>query len=245
MRDRILYFVFKYFGDWERVYDAIQDQEEVDLESLKNINSGLEEDYITILDEEYPEKLKLIDKPPFVLFLRGDKSLLKDLDKYWYFGSYQTKWYLKIANAHKIQLENLGCSIITGYTDTFERKLVDSLQLRKSIIIKDSGIDSFSNIDEEKQKRLADENLIVSEYPGNSTPSLHSWKMSNRIKAGLSKGMIIPNSSSKGYLMDALKETLNQKLNVYCFHHDNDKESKNSSLILNGATKFDNINKKF
>lgn len=55
-------------GDWQRTFDYIRYKrpmsEELIAETLADIDA---DDYITIVDEDYPEALKKVDKPPFVI----------------------------------------------------------------------------------------------------------------------------------------------------------------------------------
>lgn len=65
-RERLIALHIKYEGDWDAIYENIRD---------KNIPDDLEkcvEDvdldmYCTILDEDYPQRLKQRFKPPFVI----------------------------------------------------------------------------------------------------------------------------------------------------------------------------------
>ena len=65
MNDILAYFAIKYNGDWDEIYSAINRKEKVDLEEKFILLSKCGK-YITLLDNEYPSKLKGIYKPPFV-----------------------------------------------------------------------------------------------------------------------------------------------------------------------------------
>ena len=71
MKDVILYFACKYFGDWERIYDALEKQEEIDFDEIELLKKEYENMYITVLDAEYPMELKkLIDLHSYY-FIKG------------------------------------------------------------------------------------------------------------------------------------------------------------------------------
>ena len=75
MRNFLIYFAIKYSGDFDKIYQAIINKELVeqkDIEQIKRSNISA----VTILDLEYPNSLKTCYKPPFVLFYKGDISLL-------------------------------------------------------------------------------------------------------------------------------------------------------------------------
>lgn len=78
MKELLLYLSLKYNGDFDKIYSALQLREKVDGD-LKNklFNDFYSRDcsYTTLVSEDYPDKLKQISCPPFVVFYRGDLSL--------------------------------------------------------------------------------------------------------------------------------------------------------------------------
>jgi DNA processing protein len=75
-RDILIYLAIKYSGDWSLIYQAIKNKEKVDLEDVEIVCKKYQNSVITIMDKDYPLKLKNIYHPPFVIFYKGDKSLL-------------------------------------------------------------------------------------------------------------------------------------------------------------------------
>lgn len=56
-------------GDWDAIYKVLRDKEYIDEDfSLDGVDTS---QYVTLLDEEYPQWLKQSYKPPFVL-MKGD-----------------------------------------------------------------------------------------------------------------------------------------------------------------------------
>lgn len=76
MREILAYLSIKYNGDWDKIYQAITNKEQVNKEEVKKVVSELNVDFIDLLDERYPQILKQVYKPPFVLFYKGDLNLL-------------------------------------------------------------------------------------------------------------------------------------------------------------------------
>lgn len=74
-RKILLALCLKYDNDWNRVRTALQNKEELTDEDLARVDS-FTGNYITILDENYPDRLKRKFKPPFLLYYDGDISLL-------------------------------------------------------------------------------------------------------------------------------------------------------------------------
>ena len=58
----------KYDGVWEKIYEAVKNKEEIDVNKYMEILEKSKYGWLTLLDEGYPEKLKKVQKPPFCLF---------------------------------------------------------------------------------------------------------------------------------------------------------------------------------
>lgn len=79
MRDILIYFSLKYNGDFNKIYEALNVKEKTN----QDLATELFRDYgntkaITIVDENYPEILKGMNSPPFVLFYEGNLELLRN-----------------------------------------------------------------------------------------------------------------------------------------------------------------------
>ena len=60
MREVLLYFSLLYKGDFNRIYKAVASKEKVDENKFKELKKNLKSQYITIIDEDYPKKLKIL-----------------------------------------------------------------------------------------------------------------------------------------------------------------------------------------
>lgn len=241
MEDIILYFACKYFGDWERIYDALEKQEDIDFDEIEELKEKYNGQYTTVLSNDYPSALKHIDKPPFVLFYKGNKELLKVKNKIWYFGSYYDDSFNKLAIKHMSDFNKEDVVLVTGYTNDFERRLVNNIDPKGSIIVRDSGIDSYINMTKIEEKLFTQNNLIVSEYPDKVIPSLYTWEVSNKIKTGLSEGMFLLNSLKEKMTFKLIADTIDEKREIFCYNKEVDNKSHNSILINKGAYAINNI----
>jgi DNA processing protein len=162
----LLYFSIKYHGDWDQIYDALERKEKVDREEVLKTEKDLKCKYITILDNEYPNKLRNSHRPPFVLFYAGNAKLL--------LASY------KIAGLITSQEQNYdpedikkACSTIKEYrlvpalkfdagaTEVFVEECVNN-SIQTICIIEDSITSSLANHPIFK-KVIKDGGVIVSE----------------------------------------------------------------------------------
>ncbi len=241
MRDIIFYFANKYFGDWERIYDAIELQEDVDFNLLEELKEEHEGTYVTVMDDDYPQELKLIERPPFVLFYKGNKELLNKRNKYWYFGSYVKDEFKNVMNEHKNQSDDCYLTLVSGYSSEFERSYLNSIEVKGMVIVKDSGIDSYVNMTKIEETLFIKDNVIVSEYPNRVTPSMYTWEMSGRIKSGLSRGLFLLNTLKERLTFKLISSTIDQQRRVYCYNEIIDSESHNSVLVSKGAYAITNM----
>ena len=69
IKDKIVYYAYKYEGDWSKISLAIKSNEEVKQIKYKD-------NFITFFDDLYPIELRKLRFPPWVIFYKGDISLL-------------------------------------------------------------------------------------------------------------------------------------------------------------------------
>ena len=74
----LLYLSLKYSGDHLKITEAIDRQEKIDPDLQEKLLSNFNSSYITILSDDYPEKIKSSENPPYVLFYRGNIDLLTE-----------------------------------------------------------------------------------------------------------------------------------------------------------------------
>ena len=79
-REILLALSIKFNGDWQQIYSAIQSKYELLSDEADTLIASLPSDlsYVTIIDNDYPENLKAAYKPPFVLFYKGNLSLINN-----------------------------------------------------------------------------------------------------------------------------------------------------------------------
>lgn len=77
-RKILFYLSQKYKGNWDKIYKAVSNHEDVEEEDIEKALVEEKYSFITILDNEYPEWLKQTYKPPFVLYYEGNLKSLRD-----------------------------------------------------------------------------------------------------------------------------------------------------------------------
>ena len=172
--------------------------------SIKDFETGLENlgiDYITIESEKYPKQLKEIFDPPTVLYCKGDISLFnKDAlaivgtrvcSRY---GVEQTKIFSKA-------LSKAGFVIVSGLAEG-----IDGIAQQecinnggKTIAVLAGGLNHiYPSINQNLAKEIVKKGgLLISENPPSYMPKGYNFVQRNRIIAGLSLGVFVPEASEK------------------------------------------------
>jgi len=156
---------------------------------------------ITIFDQEYPTLLKEIYQPPWILYAKGDISLLNKGTKLAVVGSrQQTEYGENAINYLFPKIIEKDIIIVSGLA-----KGIDTIAHQTAIRCGGRTIGviagGFNHIYPESNKRLADEmmenHLIISESPPNTKPDRWQFPIRNRVISGISMGTFIVQAKSR------------------------------------------------
>lgn len=149
---------------------------------------------MTILDEDYPHLLAHSHKPPLILYYRGNKALLNDLNLA-VVGSRNHSIYAEHTVDYIVKpLIKRNFCIVSGLALG-----VDSLAHRaalthggKTIAVLGCGLNiNYPKQHTELQQLLEQTNLVISEYPKDTPALRHHFPMRNRIIANLAAATLI------------------------------------------------------
>lgn len=150
-RNLLAYLAVKYSQNWDNIYTAIKNKEDVDNETIEGTLNTLKGKYVTIIDDDYPEELKHIFRPPFVIFLnQEDQTRLNDMSSKLYCSEYE--FGDNITNPYEVGLAE---AIKLNLKDEFESafNMLISIGFNESIavaqtlrLIKDHETNIFGDI---------------------------------------------------------------------------------------------------
>lgn len=173
--------------------------------------------FITINDDDYPALLREIHDPPYILYLKGQRSLL-NRPMLGIVGSRKATRYTS-ESLEKIIPDLKNLSIISGLAygaDEMAHKLCLSYSV-PTIGVLAFGHDlhypkSTYNIREQMEQT----GLTISEYPPHA--SIEKWRFiaRNRIIAGLSSGILVTEAEEKSGSLITLEMAMNENRNTYC-----------------------------
>ena len=239
-RQLLIYLAVKYDGDYERILMAIELKEYPPIKEVEKVNKELKCKTLTLLDYDYPLRLKQITYPPIVLFYYGDISILDNEQTLAVVGSREYSDYGKTCTEKVVSELAKGRVIISGLArgiDTLAHKCAIANGGR-TIAVLGSGIDNcWPPENQELYEEIKKNHLVISEYPGMSVPDRKHFPMRNRIVVGLSNGVYVPqiNSYMSGTMISfALAAEMNKDVFVAPWPMNSD--TANNKLIDEGAS---------
>ncbi|ENY69326.1 DNA processing protein (Smf) [Metamycoplasma auris 15026] len=238
MNEILLYFSLKYKGEWKEIYQAILKKEMIDENDFNLRMQDFKKhqiEYITILDDLYPKQLMHTTQPPFVLYYKGNISILNKTNKCIYLtGAYETQSINNYVSKLKSKKENV--TFLNLIWPGLEQSILNTLFRNnfKTIILLPCGIDwAIKNLNLGKFENP--NCLFLSEFPNDIHPTKNSFISRNRISAGLCSSLVLLSSIDQRY-NSLINEFLDQGKNIQCLlFNDHDKKDGNVDLINQGA----------
>ena len=174
---------------------------------------------LTIYDKEYPKKLKEIYDPPAVLYIKGNKEILKEKAIAMVGCRFCTKYGEFAAKniAYNLSLNNIN--IISGLAkgiDTYSH--IGCLKGNaKTIAVVGSGLDRVYPEENRKlfDKIINDGGAIVSEYIIGTKPLAQNFPKRNRIISALSEGVVVVEARQKSGTLITVDFALEQGRELY------------------------------
>ncbi len=155
---------------------------------------------LTPFDPEYPEPLRQIPDPPFLLHALGRLERLK-LPAVAIVGSRDASRYGRdVAWRLARELSGAGVTIVSGFARGVDAAAHEAALEGPggTIAVLGCGLDVHYPSEHRRLKeRLASDNLLVSEYPPGTEPRPQNFPVRNRIIAGLCAGVVVVEASRR------------------------------------------------
>lgn len=186
-RAQIYYYAVKYQGDYRQMVLAIGVDEPY--QQLKE-----NELFITIVDECYPQALRLLTQPPLIIFYRGRLELLNQ-PLVAIVGSRDPSPSAQQVTRWIVDGINQRYGIINGFA-----KGIDSTAMQQAlkhhrnvVMVMGCGLDICYPMDNSQWFNIIkNHQLMISEYPLQVRPQAKHFPFRNRIIVALSQVVIIP-----------------------------------------------------
>lgn len=228
-RDKIIQLSIQNQGEWIKITKAIQQNQQI--HHLHQLHTPC----ITILDEEYPDVLKQLRYPPWVLFYEGDITLLK-------------KKCITIIGSRELSQYGINCTNSIASTLSQRYVIVSGLakgadscahastirSLGKTIGVIGSGLNYvYPKCNASLYQEMKRNHLILSEYPFDVPIQKHHFVWRNRILAALGDKCIVTSAKKRSGTMLTVNEAITLGKDVWCVPYGmNQMEGEGCNLLI-------------
>lgn len=173
---------------------------------------------IDINSKYYPPLLKEIYNPPYLLYGKGDLSIIKNRCIAIVGSRNATHYGKKVAFRLAGQLARLGFTVVSGFArgiDSYAHK--GALAVGGSTIaVLGNGLDVvYPRENYSLMKDILKNGLLLSEYPPGTSPLKGNFPARNRIISGLSLGVVIVEASERSGALITADFALEQNREVF------------------------------
>ncbi|SES67115.1 DNA processing protein [Natronincola peptidivorans] len=196
---------------------------------------------VTILDSDYPEKLKSIYNPPYVIYIKGIADFNKPLiaivgaRKSTPYGRWAAKKFAR-------ELTEWGVGVVSGLALGIDAEGHKGALEEKgyTIGVLGCGIDTFyPSSNYHLFKQLEESGCIISEYGPGIEPLKHHFPARNRIISGLSDGVVVIEAGEKSGTLITVGFALEQGKDVYALPGNiNNNQSKGTNKLIREGAKI-------
>lgn len=200
-------------------------------------------DFVTILDETYPENLQYIDDRPAVLYYKGSLDKLSDSQSIAFVGARKCTDYGKWACKNLASsISMAGLTTVSGLAygiDAMCHKATLDVGGRTIGVI-GCGIDEvYPKANKFLYERIEEEGLILSEFPLGTPPRAYNFPRRNRIISGISLATVVIEAKEKSGTMITTRCALEQGKEVFAIPGNiNSIYSKGTNKLIQDGSKL-------
>lgn len=171
-------------------------------------------------DKNYPEPLKNIPDPPFILYLRGTLDL-HDRAAFAIVGSRRPSFYgVEQAKRFSRELAEAGLTIVSGLAQGIDRAAHEAaleIPYGRTLAVLGSGVDViYPRTSADLYERILERGgAVMSEYGLGTPPLSENFPRRNRIISGLSLGVLVVEAHSRSGSLITAKEAGEQGREVF------------------------------
>lgn len=186
----------------------------------------LRTELVPISDHRYPELLRQIDDAPLILYARGKIEMTHDLS-FAVVGARHASFYgMEQARRFARVLSDAGLTIVSGLALGIDQAAHEAaLQgSGRTVAVLGCGTDViYPDENEALYHRIAEQGVILSEYPLGAEPRAYHFPRRNRILSGLSLGVLVVEAHERSGSLITAYQALEQGREVFAMpgpvHH--------------------------
>lgn len=216
-----------------------------DLEDLQNYYESLEHQGITMVtieDEDYPDRLKVIDDPPIVFFLKGDKTLVNWPSIAIVGARKCTEYGYSVANELGNELGKAGFSVVSGMALGIDEAAHKGALSKgnRTLAVLGCGVDiCYPKQNRTLYQALLERGGLLSEFLPGTEPRAYQFPMRNRIISGLSLGTVVVEAAQRSGSLITAHLALAQNREVFAVPGNmNNPLSKGTNKLIQAGAKM-------
>lgn len=191
-------------------------------------------------DADYPELLRTIKRPPMVLYLAGNETLLQR-PQLAIVGSRKASTVAQTnADYFAEQLTQAGLLISSGLAQGVDKHAHQgALRNGPTLAVLGNGVDiAMPRRNLQLQQQIEQSGLLVSEYPPGTPSKTEHFPQRNRILSGLAKGVLVIEAQPRSGSLNTTRHALEQGRTVMALPGSiwDAQVSGNLQLLRQGAT---------
>lgn len=174
---------------------------------------------LTTLDADYPEILLQISQPPWVLYFKGDKSLLLDGPGLAMVGTRKpTPYGIRVARSLAKELAGIGWLVVSGMAQG-----IDGVAHRGAleggggtVAVLGTGVDViYPRKHRSLYEEIIQKGLVLSEMPPGTPPHPGLFPQRNRIISGLCRGTLVVEAAERSGSLITADFSMEQNREVF------------------------------
>lgn len=176
--------------------------------------------YVTLLDDEYPELLTTSINPPFVLYGKGEKSVLRRKLTLGVVGTRKITMYGRhVTELITRDLVAAGYVIVSGLAMGVDAVAHATTLAERgaTIAVLGCGVDCCNPRVNQRlyEQIISSGGCVVSEFPLSQDPTIGSFPSRNRIIAGLSQAVVVTEGAEDSGALITAKDSFDNNRPVF------------------------------
>ena len=201
-----------------RLYQFLQQYTYPSIDELREKEAKMPFEAISIWDEHYPEPLKHIAQPPWVLFAKGRVQLLKREAIAIVGTRYPTTYGIRCTKQFSEQFSQAGITVVSGFAngiDTIAHKHAVLQEASTIAVLPSAILHCYPANNFALYEQLAEEGLLLSESMKSTPIHPGQFHQRNRIIAGLSCATIIVEGEKKSGSMITARHAMDMDRELF------------------------------
>lgn len=198
---------------------ALKDKSLKKAENILNATHNMGAEVIVYDDIRYPDMLRSIPNPPYVLYMKGE---IMNWDRILGIGVVGTRscteYGIKATTMIAGDLASCGVTIISGMARGIDSSAQEAALSagNKTIAVLGCGLDVVYPKENKKlMDKIIENGTIISEYPPKTGPDKHNFPWRNRIISGLSRGILVTEAPKRSGALITAEYALEQGRDVF------------------------------